>query len=219
MTLSTPTKAPARRRKIARCTCPACTRQVSPDGAFFCTVDREWAAYASGQYLGAYCYKTHADEALAIYRIDQAAAQAIETAAAAADLEHDIAQSSTDADVVVALNAAVRAANATLPEHPPAISYSAAQGGFVWDGAPTSYNSYTEADLARKAWLQGETADTTDLTTILAYAINKRDDKLKELATDPTLRGDDRAWLGGFETAMAYVRDEVERQIAHKTGR
>lgn len=43
---------------------------------------------------------------------------------------------------------------------PPAISYSAAWGGFSWvgaprvDGRPVAYSTFTEADTARAAWLK-----------------------------------------------------------------
>ncbi len=106
MTISTPATKARRAKVIARCTCPTCMGgyYTSADGAFFCTVDREYTVFADGQYLGSFDGLTQATEALGVYRIDQALAQAVEAAAVEADLAHDVAQAAADADAVAAVS-------------------------------------------------------------------------------------------------------------------
>lgn len=251
MTVSTPA-ARARRRKVApRCTCPRCRAAglglIRPDGVFYCIIDHDYSAYADGQFIAANANQIAVTEALGVYRIDQAAAQTLEVAAAEADLSHDVQQAATDSDVVAALaprciscgdvatdtlcgqceaaqadaikypgsaasavetervrldaaldpdaalddergaydscsddeirsmvinstmagdyrtrqqnqneldrratnDTQTHALNQSMPQLPPAISYSAAHHGFMYAGAATAYNSYTDAALAR----------------------------------------------------------------------
>lgn len=140
------------------CTCPACNPTTTADGVFYCVIEREWPAYAANQFIGAYDYRAQADEALAVYRIDQGAAEA--------DMAHDVQQAATDSDVMAALvteletcprcsreflptRAGCPFCPTTLPEYPAFLYYDRHQGGVVWAGSDTAYPSYIEAALAR----------------------------------------------------------------------
>lgn len=94
MTLSnspaTPATPPrARRRKVApRCVCPACLviPTASPNQVFYCLAGREHVAYASGQFIAAGALLD------VTFALNTFHAEALEIAAAAADLDHDVAQ-------------------------------------------------------------------------------------------------------------------------------
>lgn len=88
-----------------------------------------------------------ADDIRTGFRLDHqfsnARIEELETAAQAADLAHDVAQASTDSDVVAAL--------AALPEvtTPDYIWYSVKAHGFVYGSQSRAYNTYTDAANAR----------------------------------------------------------------------
>lgn len=111
-TLTPATAAPARRRK-ATCTCPACnTNCYGHTGVWYCLATKDYTAYYQGDTVSAHDSKELAVEALGVFtrnaiaqgnRVAAIEVAAIEVAAAAADLAHDVAQAATDADVVAAL--------------------------------------------------------------------------------------------------------------------
>lgn len=179
------TTAPAR----ARCVCPLCSGDtIGADGVYHCRADRqiEYLVFFDGSFVGAYANYFMAETELNSWRRDALAAP-VELAAAEADLdaqaeeyvaapednwredEHDrAAYEAWERDQIAPAPARPAEPLPFTPDNspldprptPPAISYSAAWGGFSWvgaprvDGRPVAYPTFTQADKARAEWLK-----------------------------------------------------------------